>query len=217
MGEGGTRDAAGAAAGAAGWRGSRALWLDTARAAFVESGLDAVKIQPLAARLGLSRTSFYWFFRDRAALLDALLETWEAQNTGRLAAACNAYAATAPEAMLNLIGAFLDPDGFDPGLDLAVRGWAHRSAAVTERVNAADIERLRAIRALFERWGFTGAEADTRARTAYLVQIGYIALQTDETLATRLERVPSYVKVYCGEAPSEADLARFRARFGAAG
>ena len=46
----------------AGWRGSRALWLDAARQVFVETGVDAVKIQPLAERLALSRTSFYWFF-----------------------------------------------------------------------------------------------------------------------------------------------------------
>ncbi|MEJ2037208.1 MAG: TetR/AcrR family transcriptional regulator, partial [Maritimibacter sp.] len=39
-----------------GWRGSREVWLGAARDAFVESGLDAVKIQPLAKRLGLSRT-----------------------------------------------------------------------------------------------------------------------------------------------------------------
>ena len=46
--------------------------LDAARQALLESGLDAVKIQPLATRLNLSRTSFYWFFKDRTALLDAL-------------------------------------------------------------------------------------------------------------------------------------------------
>ena len=64
----------------AGWRGSRALWLDAARQVFVETGVDAVKIQPLAERLALSRTSFYWFFKDRAALLNALLEQARAKN-----------------------------------------------------------------------------------------------------------------------------------------
>ena len=59
------------AEGGSGWRGSRALWLQAAKQAFLESGLDAVKIQLLAARLNISRASFYWFFRDRQALLDA--------------------------------------------------------------------------------------------------------------------------------------------------
>ena len=57
-----------------GWRGSREIWLAAAKRAFLETGLDAVKIQPLATRLNISRTSFYWFFKDRNALLDALLE-----------------------------------------------------------------------------------------------------------------------------------------------
>jgi transketolase len=54
-----------------GWRGSADLWLDAAHAILVESGVGAVKIDALADRLGLSRTSFYWHFADREALLAA--------------------------------------------------------------------------------------------------------------------------------------------------
>ena len=59
---------------ASGWRGSREVWLAAAKQALLDTGLDAVKIQPLASRLNIARTSFYWFFKDRTALLDALLE-----------------------------------------------------------------------------------------------------------------------------------------------
>src|SRR6187431_2754051 len=86
---------------ASGWRGSREVWLAAAKQALLDSGLDAVKIQPLANRLGIARTSFYWFFKDRTALLDALLEEWEAQNTGAFVAACTGYAETITEALLN--------------------------------------------------------------------------------------------------------------------
>ena len=127
-----------------GWRGSREGWLAAARAALLESGIDAVKIQPLASRLNLSRTSFYWFFKDRAAILDALLEDWEATNTRALIAACEAYADTIAEAVLNVIGVFLDETRFEPRFDFAVRGWAHRSDAVMARVTAADEARLEA-------------------------------------------------------------------------
>ncbi len=197
-----------------GWRGSRELWLAAAKAAFLETGLDAVKIQPLAARLELSRTSFYWFFKDRRALLDALLEDWEAQNTGAFTAACEAYAETIQEAVLALIATFQDDTLFDPRLDFAVRGWAHRSEAVAARVNAADEARLAAIREMFERFGFPPEEADVRARTVYLVQIGYISMRVDESRAVRMARVPAYVKTYCGAPPSAAELARFHARLG---
>lgn len=197
-----------------GWRGSRELWLDAACDALLEGGVDAVKIQPLAARLALSRTSFYWFFRDRTELLDALLERWEARNTASLVAGCEAYAETLTEAVLNLIAVFLEEADFAPQLDFAIRGWAHQSEAVTARVNAADDRRLAAIRAMFARFGLPPDEADVRARTVYLVQIGYIAMQVRETLATRMGRIPAYVKTFAGQAPAERELARFYARFG---
>lgn len=57
----------------AGWRGSTEGWLEAAYEALKESGIDAVRVMPLAKRLGLSRTSFYWFFEDREQLLAALL------------------------------------------------------------------------------------------------------------------------------------------------
>lgn len=197
-----------------GWRGSRGLWLAAAKQVVLDAGLDAVKIQPLAARLGLSRTSFYWFFKDRTALLDALLAEWEAQNTGAFVAACGAYAETIAEANLNLIVVFHDDALFDPRFDFAVRGWAHQSGTVAARVNAADDRRLAAIRDMFARFGFPADEADVRARAVYLTQIGYIAMQVPEPRAVRMARVPGYVKTFTGTAPTASELARFHARLG---
>lgn len=196
----------------AGWRGSRELWLEAALAALVEGGVDAVKIQPLASRLGLSRTSFYWFFKDRKALLDALLDAWNSKNTGGLVSMAEAYAETPAEAVLNVISAFLDDTLFDPRLDFAVRGWALQAPDVMARVNEADELRLAALRGMLERHGYTPDDADVRARTMYLVQIGYIAMQVRESLATRMKRVPGYVRTYSGHAPSEHELSRFFAR-----
>ena len=108
----------------------------------------------------------------------------------------NAYAETIAEAILNLIAVFYDPDLFDPNLDFAVRAWGQGTDAVKARVTAADAARLGAIRAMFERFGFAAAEADVRARTVYLTQIGYISMQVREDMATRLSRVPDYVRAF---------------------
>lgn len=198
-----------------GWRGSREVWLTAARDAFIESGIDAVKIQPLASKLNLSRTSFYWFFPDRAALLDALLAEWETVNTGSLVAATREYAETITEAVLNLIGVFLDDGPFETRLDLAVRGWAHQSDDIAARVHAADTTRLEAIRGMFERFSYKTGEADVRARTVYLTQIGYISMQVQEDMAERLVRIPDYVTTFAGQRPTAREMARFRARHGA--
>lgn len=197
-----------------GWRGSREGWLDAATAAFTESGIDAVKIQPLAGQLGLSRTSFYWFFKDRAAILDALLQRWDDSNTTALIAACNAYADTIAEAVLNLIATFIDESRFQPRFDLAIRGWALQSDAVMARVTAADERRLAAIRDMFLRFGFDADDADVRARTVYLVQIGYISMQVDESLETRMSRIPAYVRTFAGQPASDRELSRFHASLG---
>lgn len=201
---------------ASGWRGSREIWLQAAKQALLETGLDAVKIQPLASRLGISRTSFYWFFKDRNALLDALLEDWETKNTGAFVMACAAYSETIAEAVLNLIAVFHNENLFEPQLDFAVRGWAHQSDEVMARVNAADEKRLDAIRAMFDRHGFAARDADVRARTVYLVQIGYISMQVREEAPVRMARVPAYVQTFCGDAPTPSELARFHAGLGLA-
>lgn len=197
-----------------GWRGSRDVWMTAARQALIASGVDAVKIQPLANQLQIARTSFYWFFKDRKALLDALLAEWDAKNTGAFVDACAAYADTIAEGVLNLIVVFHDTDLFDPQLDFAIRGWAHKSDTTAARVHAADETRLNAIRAMFSRFGYAADEADVRARTVYLTQIGYIAMQVRETQDVRMARAAGYVKTFTGHLPSPREMARFHARLG---
>jgi AcrR family transcriptional regulator len=195
-----------------GWRGTPDLWLDAAYEMLVEAGIEAVKVMPLAERLGLSRTSFYWHFADREALLAGLVERWRAKNTGNLVARCEAPAATISEAMLNLIDCWVDPDLFDSRLEFAMRTWALTDPAVAAAMSEADATRLVAITALFRRFGYGETEADTRARTLYLTQVGYIALRSDESYDVRLARIPAYVLTFSGVAPTAGEIAAFRSR-----
>lgn len=195
-----------------GWRGSREGWLQAGYDALIETGIDGVKVMTLARRLGLSRTSFYWFFHDREALLNALLHMWDSHTTGPLIAATREPAQTQAEAMLTVIGCFLS-DAFDSRLEFAVRSWALRDPAIAQRVTVADALRLEALSAMLMTWGHDAMAADVRARTIYLVQIGYISMQSSEDLPTRLTRIPSYVQIYTGTLPDPHEIARFNARF----
>lgn len=196
-----------------GWRGSREGWLEAGYQMLIESGVDAVKILPLAKRLSLSRTSFYWFFQDRDALLAALIDGWEARTTQPLIAATQAYADSMTEAMLNVIGSFLCAQTFDSRLEFAIRSWALQDAQVAARVEAADSARLTALARMMMHWGHDALAADVRARTVYLVQIGYISMRPTEDLQTRLNRIPTYVEIYTGHYPAPREIARFNARF----
>lgn len=193
-----------------GWRGSREGWLEAACEALIAGGVEAVKILPLAKKLGLSRTSFYWFFTDREDLLAALRARWRDVTTEVLLSATTAYAETETEAMLNLLACFLS-GRFDARFEFALRSWGFADPAVAAELHAADAARLAALSALLRRWGHAPDDADVRARTIYLVQIGYISMQTRESLDTRLARIAHYVEVYTGKLPKAAELARFEA------
>lgn len=198
-----------------GWRGSPDLWLEAAYTALIEGGIDQVRILALASRLNLARTSFYWHFKDRQALLDALMARWEARTTTPLIAACESYGATEAEAHLNVISVFLDRATFDDRLEFAVRGWGLQDAQVAARIREADQTRLTALQDMLIRWGHGGHEADVRARAIYLTQIGYISMQVSESLAERMLRIPDYVALWSGGArPLAGEMARFHARHG---
>lgn len=195
-----------------GWRGTPDLWLDAAYGLLVEGGVEAVKVMPLAERLGLSRTSFYWHFADREALLAGLVDRWRATNTANLVARCEAPAPTITAALLNLFDCWYDRGLFDSQLEFAVRTWSLTDADVAAAISEADATRVAAITGLFRKFGYDEAEADTRARTLYLTQVGYIAVRSDEALAVRMGRVPAYVLTFCGVAPSAEEVGDFRAR-----
>lgn len=197
-----------------GWRGSQEVWLQAAYEALLETGVESVKILPLGKKLNLSRTSFYWFFKDREELLAALLARWRDKNTGNLIKQCEAYAEGLVEAMFNVFDCWIDPNLFDPRFEFAVRSWALQSEDISAEIEAADRARLSALQHMFMRFDHTELDADVRARTTYLVQIGYVSMRTTEDIALRMKRIPHYVEVYTGIAPQQRDLDRFFARHG---
>jgi AcrR family transcriptional regulator len=197
-----------------GWRGSQEVWLQAAYEALLESGVESVKILALARRLNLSRTSFYWFFKDREEVLGALLARWREKNTGNIVRQAGAYAESLAEAMLNIFDCWLDTDLFDAKFEFAVRSWALQSPEILGEVQAADQRRLEALCGMFMRFGEDEVKADVRARTTYLTQIGYISMQTSEEAADRMKRIPTYVEAFTGQAPQQRELDRFYARHG---
>ena len=195
-------------------KGSAELWLDAAYETLVKSGVDAVRIATLAESLKLSRASFYWFFKDRDALLEGLLERWRQKNTGSLVRRSEDYAETIVEAMLNVTDCWFKKDMFDSRLEFAVRSWAIQSPKLRKELHAADSTRTESIQKMLTRFGMPEETADVRARAVHLIQIGYISAQVTEDMATRMKRIPEYVAMYTGVRPEQRDLDRFYARIG---
>ena len=62
-------------------------WIEAAYRAMAKGGTEAVAVEPLARKLGVTKGSFYWHFADRKALLEATLERWERESTEAVIAA----------------------------------------------------------------------------------------------------------------------------------
>lgn len=148
-------------------------WLAAATAALAEDGIDAVRVEPLAQRLGITKGSFYWHFRDRPALLAALLEEWEQRATLAIIDQVEAGGGTASARLLRLFLLTLDAD---PRLERRLRAWAAGDPAAAAIVERVDRRRLRYLRGLFAALGFTPPEARARAHLVYYSTLGEIAL-----------------------------------------
>lgn len=191
---------------ATGPRVTRDDWLNVARDILVSDGVAEVKVLTIGERLQVARSSFYWYFKSRKDLLDALLADWEGTNTAILVRHCEMPAGTITEAVCNFFRCFIDPDLFDERLDFAVREWARRDGGVRRVIDQADDTRLAAVAAMFRRHGYPDYEADARARILYFMQLGYHALDQHEPLRIRLNRVEGYLLGFTGKQPDPREV-----------
>lgn len=143
---------------------SRDEWIRAAAAALAEGGVAAVRVESIARHVGLTKGSFYWHFTDRLALLNALLDRWEAGARAALRTA--ATAGRAEERMALFFRELRRPaDGI---ADVEIHAWARHDRAVAERVSAVERERLAFLKDQLGQLGAPLVEAHRRAEAGYL-------------------------------------------------
>lgn len=191
-------------------KATREDWLNAAKEVLISQGAADVKVLSLGKKLGVSRSSFYWYFKDRKDLLQALLADWERRNTRSIVAKCDQPSANITEAVCNFFRCFIDEGLFDQGLDFAVREWSRRDKAVRKLIDAADTVRIASITAMFQRFGYQAQDADARARILYFMQLGYHALEVREPMDLRMSRLGPYLKGFIGADPDPQAMAEFR-------
>ena len=186
-------------------------WVAAGLGMLVQNGVDAVKVLPLSDRLGVTRGSFYWHFTNRDALLEKLLDAWEATNTRAIVDAV-ATPGTVVDKFIALSREWLGWSDFDPDLDMAVRDWGRRDPGVLSRLKAADERRVAAFVEMMEPEGHGPAMTLHRARTMYYLQMGWYELGVDETTASRAESAVAYFEVFLGRPPTSVERAAMAAR-----
>jgi AcrR family transcriptional regulator len=157
-------------------RTPRGAWVDAALQALAAGGPDAVRVEALAVRLGVSKGGFYWHFTDRQALLEEMLDSWERAMVDDVIARVESRP-TDPRAKVQHL--FDLAPSADFAVELALRDWSRRDSDVAERLRRVDNRRMAWLRSLFGQ--FCGDENDVEARSllAYSLLIGsyFIAAQ----------------------------------------
>lgn len=181
-------------------------WLELAREMLIDGGVEAVTVQSLSRRLGVTRGGFYGYFGSRDALLQRLLKDWQDVNTRALRRIAARDRKDGEAQFRDLIEMWVEDEDYSPQYDSAVRDWARRSPEIARKVHQVDDERIGLIENIFRNLGFTGLEANIRARITYYHQVGYYALAVHETRPTRRRLLPMYAMVLAARPTSRRGL-----------
>ena len=178
----------------------RDSWLSEALELMRERGVDHVKVEPLASRLGVTKGSFYWHFKNRGDLLRLLPEFWVRRQTDPVLAQV-AKAEGGPVEKLRAILEFLaheDPDRYDN----AMRAWAQFDTDVAKAVAEVDDRRMATARVLFEEAGLSPEDAAFRARLWYFYDVGeHVTGDTPAGVTDRLHRAAQRLKLLTSDFP----------------
>jgi AcrR family transcriptional regulator len=144
-------------------------WLRAALDIMVDEGISGVKIQRLCDRLGVTKGSFYWHFRDLDVFLGELARRWAEEGArlqGKLDNA-NDAGASLQQAMR------IFADRRNRNLTRAMRDWAQNDERARAAIRKADQALYERVKEAIAALGFDDAEAEVRAKILYYAGVGY--------------------------------------------
>lgn len=152
-------------------RTPRQSWIDEGLRALASGGPGVVRVESMAKAIGVTKGGFYWHFRDRQALLEAMLDSWEETLLDRAIETADRGGGSGRTRLRRLFAAaFGDDDILD--LELAVRDWARHDSTVAERVTRVDNRRLAYLRPLFREFCDDAADAEGRCLLVLTLFVG---------------------------------------------
>jgi len=151
---------------------SQAEWLSGAFVALCDGGIDSLRIEPLAARLGVTKGSFYHHFESRRALHLAMLDEWERLGTNQIIDEVEEPPGGAAERLRMLARRTFAADGQADDIEVGIRSWAVTDDVASAAVERVDARRLDYVAALLRETGLSAPLARRRARLLYRALIG---------------------------------------------
>ena len=179
-------------------------WIDFALATLAHDGIEALKADVLARKLGVSRGSFYWHFRDLGTFHAEIIERWRQTTTEAIIAELQHYASAEQRLHALLRRAF----GHKAVLEVHMRTWAENNAAAARAVSEVDHRRRAYIERMLADAGITPPLAATRAQLLYWTYLG-AALSGSKLTGQRLERIVSELgRIGLGAADENGAISR---------
>jgi AcrR family transcriptional regulator len=152
-------------------RTPRGAWVEAALQALATGGPEGVRVEALAARLGVSKGGFYWHFEDRAALLEEMLDSWEQRVVGDVIARIESEPGE-PRAKLQHLFELASTSVDLLPLELALRDWSRRDGDVAARLHRVDNQRMEYLRSLFGPICIDEDDVEARSILAFSLFIG---------------------------------------------
>jgi AcrR family transcriptional regulator len=147
-------------------------WAEAALTAIGEHGLAGIAVEPLAARLGTTKGSFYWHFANRDALVAAALVRWEETCTEWILQTVDAQ--PDPRSRLRALFVEVTASDFAP-IEVNLHAAADHPA-VAPAMRRAVSRRTAYIKGQLVALGRSEDEAQRRALLAYATYLGHIQL-----------------------------------------
>src|SRR2546423_15454873 len=167
-------------------RTPRANWIEEGLRALAAGGPDAVRIEPLAKALEVSKGGFYWHFDDRRALMEEILEAWERVSVDEVIERIEGEGGDA-RAKLRRLSALAASSDEPLRIDLAVRDWARRDQTVAERLRRVDNRRMDYMRSLFGDFCPDEDDVEARCMLFYSLWIGRHFIAADHGARQRAD------------------------------
>ncbi|MBX9587972.1 MAG: TetR/AcrR family transcriptional regulator [Hyphomonadaceae bacterium] len=178
-----------------------ARWIEAGLAELAAGGIERVRVEVVAERLGVTKGGFYRRFKDRRALLDGILETWSRGRTAAIdqqLALGDATPGQRLKAVIKLYSERVNAQGM--AIELAIRQWARTDQAAAAAVARVDAHRLRNVESLYGRMGLSAEDARARAVLFYSFIFGQSLLFLDQAPAKRASLIAA-----CSNALTEID------------
>jgi len=150
-------------------------WEKAALKLIAEQGVSALAVEPLARRLGVTKGSFYWHYKNRQALLVGALSLWEKVETENVIE--RVIREISPRKRLIALFANVTADRYDGQLYTSFS--ASTDPLVKEVVERVNKRRLKFLQECYSDLGLPTKEAKNMSLLAYSTYLGMIQLRTD--------------------------------------